>query len=205
MPDSQRNSKKAEIIKAATTEFILKGYDGARMMEIAERAGVGHPLLHYHFKSKKELFKQVVQSKLDLLQQTISVDCDDSDHKILEKLRITIGRHFDFACENADYLRFQFEELNRHPELFEEIKGSVQPNLAAIKEKLQRELDHAAEAGEIVPTDATTLLENILALNLFFVLSMPMIEQMGEFHCDSQHLENRKKENIQLIINRLTK
>ena len=49
-----KDNKKACILRAAEQEFMQKGFDGARMVEIAKRAGVGHPLLHYHFHTKEE-------------------------------------------------------------------------------------------------------------------------------------------------------
>ncbi len=145
MSDKQKDSKKIAILKAAQEEFVAKGYDGARTMEIAEKAGIGQSLLHYHFKTKKELFKCVVQQKMDLLRQAILVSWTDSDNGLLEKLSEIIGKHFDFVMENADYLRFQFQEMERHPELFEEIKTAVQAGLRKLSSALQEELDRAVD------------------------------------------------------------
>jgi AcrR family transcriptional regulator len=44
------------ILDAAIEEFGRYGYDGARVMRIAERAGVAHQLITYHFGGKKGLF-----------------------------------------------------------------------------------------------------------------------------------------------------
>ena len=41
-----------KILEAAKQEFIEKGFDGARMQKIAERAGINKALLHYYFRSK---------------------------------------------------------------------------------------------------------------------------------------------------------
>ena len=62
MSHIQNDNKREEILKAAEKEFMLHGYDGARIVAIAKRACVGHPLLHYHFKTKKDLFKFVACS-----------------------------------------------------------------------------------------------------------------------------------------------
>ncbi len=204
MSDKQKDSKKLAILKAAQEEFVAKGYDGARTMEIAEKAGIGHSLLHYHFKTKKELFKCVVQQKMDLLQQAILVSWTDSDNGLLEKLSEIIGKHFDFVMENADYLRFQFQEMERHPELFEEIKTAVQAGLRKLSSALQEELDRAAAEGAIIQTDAQMLLEDILALNLFFHLAAPTLHKIECLKCDKEHYEKRKRENILLITHRLT-
>ncbi len=203
MPDISKDSKREDILKAAEQEFLQKGYDGARIMGIAERAGVGHPLLYYHFKTKKELFNNVVQQKIGLLRGAIMVSWDESQGTVMDKLSNIIGEHFDFVKENVGYLRFQFQEMERHPELFGEIKKTAQQEIANITEILQKDLDSAAEEGFIETIDARTLLEDILSLNLFIHLTAPTLHNFGCFKNDSEYYEKRKKENITLILKRL--
>jgi AcrR family transcriptional regulator len=45
------------ILDAASEEFGRFGYDGARVIRIAERAGVAHQLITYHFGGKQGLFE----------------------------------------------------------------------------------------------------------------------------------------------------
>jgi len=45
----------AEILEAAVTEFLVKGYEGASMQAIADRAGLTKGGLYYHYKSKDEI------------------------------------------------------------------------------------------------------------------------------------------------------
>jgi len=40
------------ILEAAQAVFLEKGLAGARMQEIADRAGINKALLHYYFRSK---------------------------------------------------------------------------------------------------------------------------------------------------------
>ncbi|MGM9727214.1 MAG: TetR/AcrR family transcriptional regulator, partial [Prevotella sp.] len=54
-----------KILKAAETEFFTKGYDGARTTSIAEKAGVTHAMLHYYFRTKEQLFGEVLSRNID--------------------------------------------------------------------------------------------------------------------------------------------
>ena len=45
------------ILDAARSEFAEKGFDGARVDEIAKRADVNKALIYYYFKGKDELLK----------------------------------------------------------------------------------------------------------------------------------------------------
>lgn len=52
---------RARILMAATAEFARKGYDGARLRDVAEAAGVHHALLHHYYGDKEGLFRAVVE------------------------------------------------------------------------------------------------------------------------------------------------
>lgn len=71
MPPVKRNHESTEersherqtekrLIESALTVFSEKGYEGASVREIIERAGVTRPVLYYYFKSKEDLFCQLV-------------------------------------------------------------------------------------------------------------------------------------------------
>jgi len=50
------------IIEAAALEFAEHGYEGASTRNVAIQAGVQHPLVVYHFKSKEGLWRAVLTS-----------------------------------------------------------------------------------------------------------------------------------------------
>jgi TetR/AcrR family transcriptional regulator len=50
---------RAALLEAALEEFAAKGYAGARVRDIAARAGVGKDLITYHFGSKEGLYLAV--------------------------------------------------------------------------------------------------------------------------------------------------
>jgi AcrR family transcriptional regulator len=50
---------KARILDAATEEFSAKGFAGARVSEIAERAGVNQQLIAYYFGGKEGLYREM--------------------------------------------------------------------------------------------------------------------------------------------------
>lgn len=50
------------ILEAACQVFLDKGLEGARMQEIADRAGINKALLHYYFRTKEKLFERVFES-----------------------------------------------------------------------------------------------------------------------------------------------
>lgn len=55
-PETQRR-----ILAAAEEVFAAKGFDGARMKDIAAQAGVNPALLHHYFVDKETLYERVVE------------------------------------------------------------------------------------------------------------------------------------------------
>jgi TetR/AcrR family transcriptional regulator len=56
---------RAALLDAALEEFAAKGFAGARVRDIAERAGVSKDLVAYHFGGKDGLYLAVQQAWLD--------------------------------------------------------------------------------------------------------------------------------------------
>jgi len=48
---------RARVFAAAAEEFALRGFDGAKVDRIAERAGVNKAMLYYHFTDKAALYR----------------------------------------------------------------------------------------------------------------------------------------------------
>src|SRR5690606_40538295 len=53
---------RSTILSAALAEFAEKGFEAASIRGIAERAGVQHPLITYHYPTKDALWQAVAES-----------------------------------------------------------------------------------------------------------------------------------------------
>jgi TetR/AcrR family fatty acid metabolism transcriptional regulator len=69
MPRRKSDDKRHRILQAATRVFARKGYFGARVSEIARRAGVADGTIYLYFKSKEDilvaLFDEVMAEHLE--------------------------------------------------------------------------------------------------------------------------------------------
>jgi TetR/AcrR family transcriptional regulator len=59
-----RERTRGSIVAAARAEFAARGYSGARMEQIAERAGVKKELIYHYFRGKEQLFAEVRSEQL---------------------------------------------------------------------------------------------------------------------------------------------
>jgi AcrR family transcriptional regulator len=74
-PRATRPSAEAtrdRILGAAVDLFSERSFDGASTREIAARAGVTQPLLHYHFRSKDELWRAAVDALFERLRNAMN-------------------------------------------------------------------------------------------------------------------------------------
>ncbi|MBK8473243.1 MAG: helix-turn-helix transcriptional regulator [Sphingobacteriales bacterium] len=61
--NTDKLSTEAKILAAAEQVFLRSGYDGSRMQEIADLAGINKAMLHYYFRSKDLLFERIFEQK----------------------------------------------------------------------------------------------------------------------------------------------
>jgi TetR/AcrR family transcriptional regulator, mexJK operon transcriptional repressor len=67
--EQEFEERRQQIIDGALQVFASKGFEGATNKDIAAAAGVGSPGLIYHyFKDKSDLFRQVVEQRMPVLQ-----------------------------------------------------------------------------------------------------------------------------------------
>lgn len=64
--DRQRDAQRtrAALLSAAFEEFAARGFAGARVADIAERAGVDKQLISYYFDSKDGLYREVLRTQM---------------------------------------------------------------------------------------------------------------------------------------------
>lgn len=192
VPDAQ-----ARIFEAAREVFFRQGYDGGRMEEIARRAGVNKALLHYYYRSKRQLFMTVFRaSVLQLVPHVTALLAGD------EPLRVKIDRfvnaYVDIALENPHLPSFIFEEIRRNPDWLTSV---VRSHTEGLFETLSDQIDTEAEEGLIRRIPAEHLFANILALSAFPFLARPALQAFTRFDDDEYQafLATRKAEVVAFL------
>src|ERR1700757_4306232 len=57
-------ARRSAILEAALDEFSARGFAGARLDDVAQRAGVAKGTIYLHFKDKEALFQELVRTML---------------------------------------------------------------------------------------------------------------------------------------------
>lgn len=188
-----------QILEAAKTVFQIKGMDGSRMQEIADKAGINKAMLHYYYRSKQLLFEAVFKHAFSLLAPQLNKILND-DSSIEDKIRNFTFNYISFISKHPYLPNFIIQELNRNPEFaqnFSHTEGF--PNI----EKFKRQLNEDIEKGIIKPIKAEQLFINILALNVFPFIAAPLLKTFINVDQTTykQLIEQRETEVADFIIN----
>lgn len=203
--DRQPQDTEAKILQAAESEFLTKGFAGARTTSIAQAAGVTHAMFHYYFRTKDKLFERIISEKIALMKELLLDTVANSDMSLEDKIRNVIGRHLDFVAANPDLPRFLVGEVFAYPERAKVLTEKIRMFAPRMIAELQRQIDEAAANGIFRKVDARMLIIDIVSLNIFSYMASPLINAVLD-NCmeDSERfLAQRKKENFDTIMRKL--
>lgn len=166
-------STEQKILEAAEIIFHEKGFDGARMQEIADKATINKGLLHYYFKSKDALFEAIFDVAIRRMITNLNAILA-MDNPLEEKIELMVDAYLNMLSRNAALPLFVINGLNKNPDKFiaKHLGGNLKNMFASFKSCVDKEV----RAGKIQPIDSRQLFMNILSMSIFPFLGRPMIQ-----------------------------
>jgi len=201
MAKREKNTEKL-ILEAATKVFLEKGFDGARMQEIADKAAINKALVHYYFRSKEKLFDAIFQEAFVQFIPKV-MDVMTSDSPLFEKIKAFVNTYISMLIKNPHLPIFILHELNRHPE---QMVNRIQ-SFGAKPELLVKNIIKEIKKGKIRPVDPRQLIVNMIGLFIFPFAGRPIIQGVIFKNDDKTYnrfLEDRKKDVADFIIHSIS-
>lgn len=161
-PSSQR--KIAKILAAARSEFFTAGFTGASIEAIAARAEVSKVTIYNWFKTKENLFAEVVKEQCRVMSETL-VDENSKTRSLRETLLFTAENMLDTMMveERIRFDRILAAEVNRDPKVG---KYFLDNGPRMLLKNLMNLLKKSQERGEIQMTNLTWSAEMFVGLVL---------------------------------------
>jgi AcrR family transcriptional regulator len=78
---TRRQATRQRLYEAAVTLFAEKGFSATTVDEIAERAGVAKGTVYYNFKSKTELFEELLRHGVGLLTASLRSAAEETEER----------------------------------------------------------------------------------------------------------------------------
>lgn len=165
------NETEDKILRSATDIFFQKGYLGARMQEIADAAGVNKAMLHYYFRSKKDLYEKIISSLLGDLTDSISQAIDIKlDFK--EVISVVVEKYIDFLIANPRIPMFILSEIQQN---FDMLAPIFLKGFDLLPRNLMELIQREAIKGKIKPVNPFQIFINILSLCIFPFAAKPLL------------------------------
>jgi AcrR family transcriptional regulator len=190
-----------KILAAARKVFMQKGLAGARMQDIADEAGINKALLHYYYRTKEKLFEIIfLEHKQKMFANLVKIL--DSDKSVLEKIELIVEHEQDSLQALPQLPLFIMNEVNCNPERVLEMHDKMMKD---VQLKFFAQVEKEIAEGKIRPINPLDLMLNLISLNVFPYLSMPMIGQIMDISEEDVKvfMQNRRHTIKEFIFNAL--
>ena len=139
--------RREAILSAALDEFSIRGFEAARLDDVARRAGVAKGTIYLYFRDKESLFQELIRTMLAPLVGTIEAMGEaDVPIALLADRIVDLFVREVYGTRRKDVIRLMITEGRRFPKLAEfyyrEVLSRV---IGAVRALLRR----AAARGEI--------------------------------------------------------
>ena len=165
-----RARNEAKILKAATEVFARKGFDGARMSDIAALSGLPRPNVHYYFRTKQDVYRRLIGGVIgdwDKALENIAADREPAD-----ALAAYVRAKFEHERRHAAEARLFANEI-LHGARF--LSPATRRHVRDVTSRHASIIETWMAEGRMVRLDARNLLIMIWAMTEFYSFFEPVI------------------------------
>ena len=190
---------KDRIIGAALNEFALYGVESARIKRIAESAGISKSNIFYYFKTKRNLYRAVIQEFLRRINSQLELRLSRCG-SFEQMLREIVYTHSTILSNSQNLIQILRRELAKpHNEMIRDISDTVLNSES--RRVLRNMFEQEVRSGRFRDLDFNQTMISFYLMSLGYLSLAPManiiwhIEDMDEF------LAQRKFAIIDLFLN----
>src|SRR5665811_1053724 len=167
-------ARREAILAAALDEFSARGFEGARLDDVAKRAGVAKGTIYLYFRDKESLFQELVRAMLTPLIGTIeALGAADVPINVLAERIVDLFVREVYETRRKDVIRLMIAEGRRFPKLAEFYYREVLSRIIAAMRAILR---RAAARGE-VPQGLADFPQIIVAPGLVAIIWSGLFER----------------------------
>ena len=193
---SIREGNERVILAAAESVFAEHGFGGATMAEIAARAGVPKPYVHYYFPSKAKLYRAVIERVLTAwLDAADSFDANDDP---AEALAAYIATKMELAREMPLSSRIWASEIMRGAPFIQDFLETTLTQWVSSRDKVVRKW---IAAGKVRPIEPKFLFYMIWATTQHYANAAHEVATLeGGMPLDETGFEAAKRQVVDMIL-----
>lgn len=207
MDDKTSTTTRNKILESAKLVFIEKGKDGARMQEIANRAGVNKAMLFYYFSNKDLLYLDVLNSIFRQLFEKIN-GIAISEIEPRRKIEQIVYEYTNFLSRNEGLPRIMLREIADGAEV---VSGILQEIFSKSESgpflNILSMIEDSVTSEQFRNVDPVQTFISILGMCVMYFIAKPIFKNVDAFELINQDdfLQQRQRSIIDLLENGLLK
>ena len=147
------NEQKELILSAAKKLFSRYGLEKTTMEDIAKAAGKGKSSLYYYFKSKEEVYAEVIRKEIAGLKTIIRKAIEEEDDPYNKFTRF-VGTRLNYLNEKADQYTTIKDEYLKHYQFIQNLTADYSDwEMSTIKDIIE----YGRDRGLFLVTDSETI------------------------------------------------
>jgi TetR/AcrR family transcriptional regulator len=177
------------IMDAALNEFAERGFDGASMRHIGERAGLEYTLITYHYRTKDALWHAVAEDAFAQLEAKWNKAIPaDSQMSAADRVREEFRTFLQFTIEHTAFHHFMLRENQASSPRLAWLLENV---LSKTRERILPQIRAAQADGALIKADPNLLYYMLIGMtSVLSSLKGEMSETIG-FSLDNSRAVNR--------------
>ncbi len=169
--DQYLENRREQILDAAIIVFGEKGFSAASVEDIARQAGIGKGTIYLYFKSKDEIFGNILAERSFV--PMLAEDIADLNQPIEVIFRKIAGDYLHYMNANLPILQMVFSDLRRFPDHTRQVYTDVILKCTGL---LEEYLINKMARGEIrsLAHPAMTA-QSFLSMLVFYIVSQDLL------------------------------
>ena len=139
----RRESTQERLLKSAIDAFAKHGFDAVTTSLIAENAGMAQSMVHYHFKSKEQIWKAAIEQLMRELSERFPLAKDElKDLDTASRLKVLVRRFVKMSARDISLSRIMIHEgTTRGPRLNWIAEKFLKPGFQPLDETVEEGVD----------------------------------------------------------------
>ncbi|WP_055148144.1 TetR/AcrR family transcriptional regulator [Jiulongibacter sediminis] len=187
----QEQSTEEKILAAAEETFVKDGFEGARMQNIANKAGINKAMLHYYFRSKEMLFEKIFEMKSKFFFPAVKDMMKREDTTFIEKMEEFVEGYINFLTRYPFIPFFVVRTVNSSG-----TQGFIEklPFKAQLAESVFISYQKDREQGVVAEIDPNQFLISVIGMCVFPFLGKPILKVV--FEMEESNFESMMRSRI---------
>jgi TetR/AcrR family transcriptional regulator len=190
------------ILSSARTEFAQHGLEGARVDRIASRARINKAMIYYHFRSKEELYRKVIDRQFGMIKNLVEETISEAASPESALLKLSQFYHSLFEDKN-NFLPMFLREIASGGERLKIALTDLVSEKKGVTKRAKKYIDNGKRKGWFRDVDSRHAIISFMGMNLGYLIATSFINLIWDIKDEKKFRRERPEKVVDLFLNGL--